>query len=398
MPNGTQHVHVEALKCPHCGAELTAAAGHVICQYCGSSLVVTAPPAPPEPGGQPQPETVHRGMRLRPYTQGDPGGTGLEVFRLLVPAGWEARGGVTWNLQNVRMPAVAVFQCWNPGGLEGLEILPNLNFVGGGGLGGLLSGGQSFGAPVLQPMAAPVAMQQLVIPRYRGGMAGLTIRRTEPAPELAQAVQAEGAPAMVQRQVDAARARLVYQVGENGIEEELWAVVEVLYLPVQTLFGGQEVVWYITHILGFRAAEGRLDALADLFGTMVRSIKVNPAWMAAYEQTITGLAQAQIRHIQQIGQIGRNYAQMGAQMREENLQSWYGKHEVWDRLARERSESIRGVETYYDPYKGSEVELSSQYNQAWANGRGEYILTDDPNFDPNADTDTPLAWERLQPV
>ncbi len=43
---------------------------------------------------------------------------------------------------------------------------------------------------------------------------------------------------------------------------------------------------------------------------------------------------------------------------------------------------MRGVETYPDPANGETVELSNQYGQAWVNNRGEYLLSDQPGFDP----------------
>ena len=53
-----------------------------------------------------------------------------------MPVGWQMRGGVNWNLQNVGMPATVAFQLWNPGGLEAFEILPNMNFQRGRGAAG----------------------------------------------------------------------------------------------------------------------------------------------------------------------------------------------------------------------------------------------------------------------
>jgi hypothetical protein len=390
---GDGGVNITTLKCPQCGAGLPPAAGHLVCQYCGSSLVLTGRGAAP---GQTPAETVVRGMRLQPFSMGDPQGTGLECFRMLVPLGWQMRGGVNWNLQNVGMPATLVFQLWNPNGLEAFEILPNMNFTGGGGLGGWLTGGKSFGAEVRAPMDAQSAMKKLVIPRYRGAMKALQVVRVEHFPELAEAVGAGAQGGMGLRQGDGAKARITYALGQHPVEEEILAVVEVWRVPMQTMFGGEYVFWFVDYILSFRAGQGRLDATADLFQVLLRSLKPNTRWKAAYEQVITQLAQAQIRHIRQVGQIGSMYAQMGAQMRQENLEGWYGRQDIYDRLSHDWSETIRGVETYYDPYKGYEVELPSQYDHAWANSRGEYIITDDPNFNPNVDTDSTLNWEQMQ--
>jgi hypothetical protein len=220
-------------------------------------------------------------MRLKPYSMGDPQGTGLECFRMLVPVGWQMRGGVNWDLQNVAMPATVAFQLWNPNGLETLEILPNMIFAGGGLLGGLLSGGKSFGAEVRAPMDAQSAMKKLVIPRYRGRMKALRVVRVEHFPELAEAVGAGAEGAMGMRQGDGARARITYTQGKHQIEEEIFAVVEVWRIPMQTLFGGESVFWFVDYIVSFRAAHSRLDASADLFQVLVRSLKVNPQWKAA---------------------------------------------------------------------------------------------------------------------
>ena len=52
-------------------------------------------------------------------------------------------------------------------------------------------------------------------------------------------------------------------------------------------------------------------------------------------------------------------------------------------LAQQYSHYIRGVETYVDRISGERVELASGHGRAWSNGRGEYILSNDPNFNPS---------------
>ncbi|MGB5254107.1 MAG: hypothetical protein WBN68_15465 [Sedimenticolaceae bacterium] len=53
--------------------------------------------------------------------------------------------------------------------------------------------------------------------------------------------------------------------------------------------------------------------------------------------------------------------------------TWRLYNESSDYLARERSEAIRGVETYNDPYYGGDVELDNTYNNAWQLNDGTYI-------------------------
>jgi len=44
---------------------------------------------------------------------------------------------------------------------------------------------------------------------------------------------------------------------------------------------------------------------------------------------------------------------------------------------------IRGVENYRNPFEDRAVELPSGYRNVWANSSGEYILSNNPNFNPN---------------
>ena len=64
-------------------------------------------------------------------------------------------------------------------------------------------------------------------------------------------------------------------------------------------------------------------------------------------------------------------------------QAWEQQQRVQSGLAQQYSQYIRGVETYVDRISGERVELASGHGQAWSNGRGEYILSNDSNFNPS---------------
>jgi hypothetical protein len=42
------------------------------------------------------------------------------------------------------------------------------------------------------------------------------------------------------------------------------------------------------------------------------------------------------------------------------------------------------------------MELSNQYGHAWLNGANQYVMSDDPNFNPNANLSG--NWTQLQAV
>jgi hypothetical protein len=62
----------------------------------------------------------------------------------------------------------------------------------------------------------------------------------------------------------------------------------------------------------------------------------------------------------------------------------------------EAEQSLRGVQTFRDPSTGSTLELSDQYGHAWLNGADQYVMSDDPNFNPNAQLSG--NWNELQSV
>jgi hypothetical protein len=53
-----------------------------------------------------------------------------------------------------------------------------------------------------------------------------------------------------------------------------------------------------------------------------------------------------------------------------------------------------GIERYYDPFEEREIQLPSGYNNAWCNNLGEYILTDNPNYNPNVESN--LTWKPIE--
>jgi len=75
---------------------------------------------------------------------------------------------------------------------------------------------------------------------------------------------------------------------------------------------------------------------------------------------------------------------------------YQGRQDSQDRISQQWSQTIRGVETFKNPGTGETVELSNLYGNAWSNGKGEYLLTDSPSFNPN--TVLKENWTELTPV
>jgi hypothetical protein len=59
-------------------------------------------------------------------------------------------------------------------------------------------------------------------------------------------------------------------------------------------------------------------------------------------------------------------------------------------------QNIRGVQTFRDPATGKTQDLSNLYDHAWQDGTNDYILSNDPNFNPNEHVSG--DWSELQAV
>lgn len=383
------------LYCPQCGANLTPyVGGYIVCQYCGSSLIWNRPETD-VPG--PQPGIALRGMRLKQFSYTDTQGTGLELFHMLVPTGWQFEGGCHWLQDNPGMPAAVAFQISNPQGAEMFSVLPNINLTWNNNPMSAMMypiGSRYFGAEVCPPMGIRQALREMVLPRNRSNVVGLKILAEEPQPDLPRLVKSE-AP-ISGGSAEGAKVRIRYSWQGCQYDEDIYGVVEVFRAPLASMFGPSEIlIWYIDCLFAFRAAPGLLDATMDLYKVMIGSFQLNPNWFAAFKSIAQYMAQRQIQRIQHIGQIGQMLARTGSQIRQQNLNDWYARQQVYDQLSTDWSRTMRGVDAFFDPHRQEVVELPSGYGQAWANNLGEYILTEDPNFNPNLESNQ--HWEPMKP-
>ncbi len=383
-------------KCPQCGADLPAEGEQIVCQYCGSRLI-RQPPA--NASTAQEPARLMNGMYLKTFVYTDTQGIGIETFRMLIPSGWEFSGGLQWRMNNPGMPAVLAFQLRNPSGYEAFEVFPALSFFWTNEpMSQMLKprGSLYFGNEVQPPPAnALQALCEIVVPRFRGQVGALQLVQQQSLPDLPNQLRAlnPDAPSGM-TYAEGAKVRLRYRVGEQSIDEELFGVVLAMRMSVPMLMGIVEnIFWSLDYLFSFRALSERLDDLADLFRTLLYSFRINPQWFGRYTQLTQFLIQNQIQQIHQIGQLSRYISQTQSQISDTIMDSYYQRQETMDRLAESFSQYVRGVEEYHNPFEDRPVELPSGYQHAWANALGEYILTDDPFFNPNQHSN--LNWEPL---
>jgi hypothetical protein len=334
-----------------------------------------------------------------PYRYVDPV-VGMEAFRLLIPKGWQAEGGIAWSM-NPALPAAMRFRFYDPQGLAQFELLPTQSYFWTDNALFLSTnppGTLRFGTRVAAPVDLDGAFSRVLLPQFRGGLQDWQLLGRERVPELAALALGAAVPG-VEARGDAGKIRFAYRVDGQACEEEMYAAVTnfVTRLPPSLMAGPSFIdYWYVDYVFAFRAARGGLDANSRIFQTMVFSLQVNPRWFAKVVNTKEELAQMAIRGIQAVGRAGDIAARASSNLREEQQADWERRQAAKDRAAENFSDNIRGVERFTDPHSGNEVELPSGYGHAWSNNLGEYIITESADYNPAIGSN--LQWVPMPPA
>jgi hypothetical protein len=129
-----------------------------------------------------------------------------------------------------------------------------------------------------------------------------------------------------------------------------------------------------------RAPKGQLDSNAALFSLIFKSVQLNPHYIAAVTQFYVNIGRI---NAQANAERSRIWREAQAYIDKTRRETYEYQQRSQDRIHEQFGQMIRGVENYIDPRTNERVELSAGYQQAWSNGKGEYILSETGNFDPS---------------
>jgi hypothetical protein len=297
------------------------------------------------------------------------------------------------DLVSGRMLAVS------PDGSVGLEMFPALSFAWADDPAAreimMKSAVIMTGCRIAPPLNASGVVLEYIIPQFRPDA---TVVRADPAPEAARGLYDKTmdiSGAMIQMQggqlqTDAVRALIAYEYNGRGYEE--WITASISQYELMSPMGIQ--YGYMTDSLfGFRAPRGQLSRYEALFATMLASYRPNPQWVNA---AITVWTNIQSGWSRTSGEMSRIWAEAGQQIGQTIMSAWQYRRDTVDRVTLAYSRAMRGVDAYLDPFTQQPTELPTGYRGGvWASNRGQYLLTDDPSFDPNA-TLPDVTWQRMK--
>jgi nucleoid DNA-binding protein len=146
-------------------------------------------------------------------------------------------------------------------------------------------------------------------------------------------------------------------------------------------------------LFSMRAPAGQLQDTDRLFRVIRSTIRLDPAWLSRVTQVAGNVAAVEQKGAMDRAAIVRKNSQ---DINKIITEGYERRSKVQDQSFEQFDQTIRGVQTYRNPSTGESFELSNQYNHAWMNGVNEYILTDNPNFNPNGKLNG--NWTSMQPV
>lgn len=326
-------------------------------------------------------------LRLKMVSIQDRSGVGIggEALQILIPTGWQTTGGILWRHDLANLATLSM-RVASPDGSEAVEFFPLTPHSWPPPF-GFAQGNNYLGNILLPPVDPAVYVQQMIVPQFRKQVNASMIKR-QALPEVAQ-VLAASAQQRGYNLVKAEKVRLEYTERGTIIQEDIYCVLFYGQYPTGT-------IWSADRLYSFKAPKGELDSRAALFQALVASQQINLSWFNKYLQVVGMWQQNVMASIQSAGRLSRYIAQTYDEISTMNRQAWENYQATSDRVNQQFSEQIRGVETYQNPFASHPVELPSGYQEVWANAKGEYVLSDNPTFNPNVGSTQ--NWQRLPKV
>jgi hypothetical protein len=319
-------------------------------------------------------------MKFTRLSVKDPGAGNMEAYSLLVPAGWKAEGGVQW-LPDHSIQANLLMRISDPKTGAAIEFLPSQNFSWVSTFS--MPPGSNYLGNVLWPPVQDVP-EFIRLFYFSGALARLQTARmvaTENLDKVADQVsRAQGGPARC------ARVRYEYRDGDQAWEEDVY--VTLVYAPSQI------VTYWTGGAHSFRSHRGQLDRLTPIMNTTTKSLRQSPEWFGYLMYVRNLFLDRMAQGIRNAGRLSDTITRNTEEIRKMHEDSYRQANESQDRIARSYSEYIRGVETYRNPYEDRPVQLPSGYDRVWVSRSGEYLLSNQPGFDPNAGSTA--EWRRLE--
>lgn len=306
----------------------------------------------------------------------DPLGIDGPALTILVPQGWTVRGGPVWRHQYSNLATLEA-SVSSPDGFQGVEFFPTFPQIWqDGGIPFFPEGSNYLGSDVRAPIGdAGVFLETLILPNYRAAFGPRIIGR-EPLPDVASLWLANSLPG-----TEAIAERVLTEHTANGVTIHEEFTIVITYTPNPGIPGA--LIWGPQQIFSVRAPADELEEARPVLQAIATSPVVDVNWFAGYSYVLDLSIQNGFDAIRAAGETSRAISQANAEISDIIMNTYNQTQASNDRIAEAWSQTIRGVETYSDPFEGGGTfELPNEYNYVYGFEDGKVILTNEPGFDP----------------
>lgn len=318
-------------------------------------------------------------LTLEKVSVHDPMANNILAATLFKPTGWKLAGGMKWYPDYYHQVCFEA-RIFDPNSLEQFEAFPWVSCTWFSKPIIAMKEGQNYmGSIVMKPRTPQEVVEEFTIPSVRKGA---RVVGHYPMKEIAALFEkATGC------KVSAVRTRIAYSVGDQAVEEDIYLILG--YTSADIGGGNISTIWLpVVPPFGLRAAKGKLDAATPKLLTIAHSGWVNPKWADQVGEVKALFAKRMYNAIEDAGKISKQISSNNDHMLGIMRASREAKNASETRTAKNFSDYIRGVTTY----SGGDANytLPDTYGYAWADGKGNVVMTDDPSFHPP-------GWIQLTP-
>jgi len=314
----------------------------------------------------------------------------MTAISLLIPSDWQSQGQVYWNpmSESVIDSMKISWQGISSDGTRGASIIPTEAWQF-----------NNAGIPVSPNLlAAPITNVreyiEYFIQRYR---TNAEILRYNNCPDLTADMQyLNGITPVINGEirqwVEGGEALISYNNRGHIFEEIITLVAQFQILENPGFFPGMKTQFLSGNTTNFvfamAAPQGKLNI--QLAEDIRKSIQYDPQWDAAANARLGHETSQKIAQNNKIAEIHRQGLMERGRIMQETQNTinnihkniWQNQQEANDRNHDRFMDVIREVETYYDPNKGINVKLPDTHKYYWKLDNGDYVGTNDANFNP----------------
>lgn len=352
------------------------------------------------------------------HTFKDPGSGNMDSHTALAPVGWNVTGQTVWPSPQVfrGLPSPNISMIAPDGravivaptfSVKDIIPNPNSNIPISRPAEGTIDNGM-----MIAYMPADLNQWRMwlerVLPSTHQGATNLQIGQISVIPGLTQMLQQKIAPVLQLQQQNDQQSQamgiysrsfgdatflavpLTYDLNGQHFEELL--MFGVLYFGFDSQFT-RSIFWVVEPNLAFRAPAGQLEASLPLLWALASSVQSTPQWRQMLAEH-----QGKMSQIDAKGAADRSkiIADTNRELRAIADKTYQDRTASIDRTNDKFIKMIREVEDYTVPGSNTKVQLPDNYKYVYTNSSGQYILTNNGQYDPNIDTKrSHYNWQRM---